>query len=102
MAKEEQVVRVNIKIEVEVKGKVKTIHTYIEVEKLVVIVNIETEVEVKGEVKGEVKMMYIYIEVEMTTGSPELLLPEDTEAIIVKAKEMVKAATKNTNSKSLK
>jgi hypothetical protein len=67
-------------------------------EEPVVRVNVETEVEVKG----DVETTHTHVEVEMPAGSPELPLPEDTEAMIAKAKEMVEAATKNTNGESSK
>lgn len=60
-------------------------------EEPVVRVNVETDVEVKG----DVEITHTHVEVEMPAGSPELPLPEDTEAMIAKAKEMVEAATKN-------
>jgi len=60
-------------------------------EEPVVRVNVDTDVEVKG----DVETTHTHVEVEMPAGSPELPLPEDTEAMIAKAKEMVEAATKN-------
>lgn len=62
-------------------------------EEPVVRVNIDTEVEVKG----DVETTHTHVEVEMPAGSPELPLPEDTEAMIAKAKEMVDVAMKNQN-----
>ncbi|RDL30738.1 DNA-binding of Mlu1-box binding protein MBP1 [Venustampulla echinocandica] len=62
-------------------------------EEPVVRVNVDTEVEVKG----DVETTHTHVEVEMPAGSAELPLPEDTEAMIAKAKEMVEAATKNQN-----
>lgn len=65
-------------------------------EEPVVRVNVETDVEVKG----DVETTHTHVEVEIPAGLPELPLPEDTEAMIAKAKEMVEAATKNTNGES--
>lgn len=62
-------------------------------EEPVVRVNVDTEVEVKG----DVETTHTHVEVEMPVGSPELALPEDTEAMIAKAKEMVDVAVKNQN-----
>ncbi|KAG0646273.1 Bouquet formation 4 [Hyphodiscus hymeniophilus] len=62
----------------------------------VVRINVETDVEVKG----DVETTHTHVEVEMPAGSPELPLPEDTEAMIAKAKEMVEAATKASNGES--
>ena len=67
-------------------------------EEAVVRVNVDTDVEVKG----NVETTHTHVEVEMPAGSPELPLPEDTEAMIAKAKEMVEAATKGTNGESSK
>ena len=64
----------------------------------VVRVNVDTDVEVKG----DVETTHTHVEVEMPAGSPALPLPEDTEAMIAKAKEMVEMATKNTNGESSK
>ena len=64
----------------------------------VVRVNVDTEVEVRG----DVETTHTHVEVEMPAGSPELPLPEDTEAMIAKAKEMVEAATRSTNGESSK
>ncbi|TVY75911.1 Bouquet formation protein [Lachnellula suecica] len=59
-------------------------------EEPVVRVNVDTEVEVKG----DTEITHTHVEVEMPAGSAELPLPEDTEAMIAKAKEMVEAAVK--------
>lgn len=67
-------------------------------EEPVVRVNVDTDVEVKG----DVETTHTHVEVEIPAGSPELPLPEDTEAMIAKAKEMVEAATKSTSGESSK
>ena len=72
-------------------------------EEPVVRVNVDTDVEVKG----DVETTHTHVEVEMPAGSAELPMPEDTEAMIAKAKEMVDAAVKTNgessdNSKKLK
>jgi hypothetical protein len=59
-------------------------------EEAVVRVNVDTDVEVKG----DVETTHTHVEVEMPAGSPDLPLPEDTEAMITTAKEMVEAAVK--------
>lgn len=59
-------------------------------EEPVVRVNVDTDVSVKG----DVETTHTHVEVEMPVGSPELPLPEDTESMIAKAKEMVEAAVK--------
>jgi hypothetical protein len=70
----------------------------------VVRVNVDTEVEVNG----DIETTHTHVEVEMPAGLPELPLPEDTEAMIAKAKEMVEAAVANSsgvvvsNTKTLK
>lgn len=66
-------------------------------EEQVVRVNVDTEVEVEG----DVERTHTHVEVEMPAGSPELPLPEDTEAMIAKAKEMVDAVVKNSNGAAL-
>jgi len=71
----------------EVKEEVKT------EEAPVVRVNVDTEVEVNG----DVETTHTHVEVEMPAGSPELPVPEDTAAMIEKAKEMVEAAVKAQN-----
>lgn len=43
---------------------------------------------------GDTETTHTHVEVEMPAGSPDLPLPEDTAAMIEKAKEMVEAATK--------
>jgi len=63
-------------------------------EQAVVRVHVDTEVEVKG----DVETTHTHVEVEMPAGSKELPLPEDTEAMIAKAKEMVEAAVMGVNS----
>jgi enamine deaminase RidA (YjgF/YER057c/UK114 family) len=60
-------------------------------EEPVVRVNVDTDVEVNG----DVETTHTHVEVEMPAGSAELPLPEDTEAMIAKAKEMVDAAVKS-------
>lgn len=62
-------------------------------EEPVVRVHVDTDVEVKG----DVETTHTHVEVEMPAGSPELPLPEDTAAMIEKAKEMVEAAVKGQN-----
>jgi hypothetical protein len=57
-------------------------------EEPVVRVNVTTDTEVKG----DVEVTHTHVEVEMPAGSPQLPLPEDTAAMIAKAKEMVEAA----------
>lgn len=59
-------------------------------EELKVRVNVDTDVEVNG----DVETTHTHVEVEMPAGLPELPLPEDTEGMIAKAKEMVEAALK--------
>jgi hypothetical protein len=59
----------------------------------VVKVNVDSDVEVKG----DVETTHTRVEVEMPAGSPELPLPEDTEAMIAEAKRMVEEATKSSN-----
>ncbi|RFU31175.1 hypothetical protein B7463_g5161, partial [Scytalidium lignicola] len=61
-------------------------------EEPVVRVNVDTDVKVKD----DVETTHTHVQVEMPAGSPELPLPEDTEAMIAKAKEMVEAAVKGT------
>jgi hypothetical protein len=67
-------------------------------EEPVVKVSVDTDVEVKD----GVETTHTHVEVEMPVGSPELPLPEDTEAMISKAKEMVEAAAKGANIESSK
>ncbi|KAG9235823.1 hypothetical protein BJ875DRAFT_482836 [Amylocarpus encephaloides] len=62
-------------------------------EEPVVRVNVDTEVEVKG----DTEVTHNHVQVEMPAGTSELPLPEDTEAMIAKAKEMVDAAMKTQN-----
>jgi hypothetical protein len=61
-----------------------------EEEEQVVRVNVDSKVEFKG----DSETTHTHVEVEMPAGSPDLPLPEDTEAMIAKAKEMVDAAVK--------
>lgn len=56
----------------------------------VVRVNVDTDVVVNG----DIETTHTHVEVEMPANLPELPLPEDTEAMIAKAKEMVEAAVK--------
>lgn len=56
----------------------------------VVRVKVDTDVEAKG----ETEITHTHVEIEMPAGSAELPLPEDTEAMIAKAKDMVDAAVK--------
>ena len=56
----------------------------------VVRVNVDKDVQVSG----NIETTHTHVEVEMPAGSPELPLPEDTEGMIAKAKEMVEAAAK--------
>lgn len=65
-------------------------------EEPVVRVNVDTEVEIKG----DVETTHTHVEVEMPAGFPDLPLPEDTEAMIAKAKEMVEAAVANSQVES--
>jgi hypothetical protein len=51
-------------------------------------VNVDTDVEVNG----GVETTHTHVEVEMPVGFADLPLPEDTEGMIAKAKEMVEAA----------
>ncbi|KAL2066358.1 hypothetical protein VTL71DRAFT_2429 [Oculimacula yallundae] len=62
-------------------------------EEPVVRVHVDTDVEVKG----DSEITHTHVEVEMPVGYAELPLPEDTEAMIAKAKEMVEAAVKAQN-----
>lgn len=62
-------------------------------EEPVVRVHVDTDVEVKG----DVETTHTHVEVEMPAGSPQLPMPEDTAAMIEKAKEMVEAAVKGQN-----
>lgn len=66
-------------------------------EEPVVRVNVDTEVEVNG----DIETTHTHVEVEMPAGLPDLPLPEDTEAMITKAKEMVEAAMANSNGTSI-
>lgn len=59
----------------------------------VVKVHVDTDVEVNG----NIETTHTHVEVEMPAGSAELPLPEDTEGMIAKAKEMVEAAVKAEN-----
>lgn len=59
-------------------------------EEAVVRVHVDTDVEVNG----DTEITHTHVEVEMPAGSPDLPLPEDTEAMIATAKQMVEAAVK--------
>lgn len=72
----------------EVKNEVKEVKEVKEEPK--VRVNVDTEVIVNG----DTETTHTHVEVEMPAGLPELPLPEDTEAMIAKAKEMVEAAVR--------
>ena len=52
------------------------------------------EVDSAVEVNGDTETTHTTVKVEMPFGSPELPMPEDTEAMIAKAKEMVEEARK--------
>ncbi len=56
----------------------------------VVRVNVGSDVHVNGNIETS----HTHVEIEMPAGTPELPLPEDAEAMIAKAKEMVDAAVK--------
>ena len=60
-------------------------------------VNVDTDVVVNG----DIETTHTHVEVEMPAGLPELPLPEDTTAMIAKAKEMVEAALKVQNDGNL-
>ncbi|QSZ34203.1 hypothetical protein DSL72_005792 [Monilinia vaccinii-corymbosi] len=62
-----------------------------EVSEPAVTVKVDTDVEVNG----DVETTHTHVQVEMPVGLSELPLPEDTEAMIAKAKEMVEAAVKH-------
>jgi len=62
-------------------------------EEAVARVTVDTDVEVKG----DVETTHTHVEVEMPAGLPEAPSPEDTQAMIAKAKEMVAEATKSSN-----
>ncbi|KAF4632265.1 hypothetical protein G7Y89_g5853 [Cudoniella acicularis] len=66
-------------------------------EEPVVVVNIDTDIQKTGDVEAT----HTHVVVEMPVGAPELPLPEDTEAMIAKAKEMVEAAVESQNSESV-
>lgn len=55
---------------------------------------VKVKVDTEVEVEGDVETTHTHVEVEMPAGLPDLPLPEDTEAMIAKAKEMVEAAVK--------
>ncbi|KAL3427389.1 KilA-N domain-containing protein [Phlyctema vagabunda] len=67
-------------------------------EEPVVRVNVDTDVETKG----DVETTHTHVEVEMPAGFAEMPLPEDTAAMIAKAKEMVEAAVRGTENAELK
>ena len=52
------------------------------------------EVDSAVEVNGDTETTHTTVKVEMPFGSPEMPMPEDTEAMISKAKEMVEEARK--------
>ncbi|KAJ8060484.1 hypothetical protein OCU04_010806 [Sclerotinia nivalis] len=56
---------------------------------------VKVKVDTDVEVNGDVETTHTHVQVEMPAGSPDLPLPEDTEAMIAKAKEMVEAAVKH-------
>ena len=56
----------------------------------VVTVNVEKSVEVNG----DIETVHTTVQVQMPVGSPDLPLPETTEEMIAKAKEMVEEAVK--------
>lgn len=55
---------------------------------------VKVKVDTDVEVNGDVETTHTHVQVEMPAGTPDLPLPEDTEAMIAKAKEMVEAAVK--------
>ncbi|KAB8297884.1 hypothetical protein EYC80_001673 [Monilinia laxa] len=55
---------------------------------------VKVKVDTNVEVNGDVETTHTHVQVEMPAGFPDLPLPEDTEAMIAKAKEMVEAAVK--------
>ena len=55
-----------------------------------VVVNIKSAVEVKG----DVETTHTNVQIKMPAGAPDLPLPESTEDMITKAKQMVEEATK--------
>lgn len=63
----------------------------------VVRVTVDTDVVANG----DTETTHTHVEVEMPAGSPDLPLPEDTAAMIAKAKEMVEAAVKHDAEASL-
>ncbi|TVY45995.1 Bouquet formation protein [Lachnellula occidentalis] len=76
---------------IEVETISKEVKEQLEVkEEPVVRVNVDTDVEVKD----DVETTHTHVEIEMPAGFADLPLPEDTEAMIAKAKEMVEAAVK--------
>ena len=52
------------------------------------------EVDSAVEVNGKIETTHTSVKVEMPYGSPDLALPESTEEMIAKAKEMVEEARK--------
>jgi hypothetical protein len=62
-------------------------------EEQTVHVTVDTDVEIKG----DVETTHTHVEVEMPALFADMPLPEDTEGIIAKAKEMVEAAIKAEN-----
>jgi len=63
-------------------------------EEPVVTVRVDQDVEING----DIETTHTHVKVEMPAGSPDLPLPEDTEAMIAKAKEMVDAAVEDRSS----
>ncbi|TGO26951.1 hypothetical protein BPAE_0050g00400 [Botrytis paeoniae] len=55
---------------------------------------VRVKVDTDVEVNGDIETTHTHVQVEMPAGTPDLPLPEDTEAMIAKAKEMVEAAVK--------
>lgn len=53
---------------------------------------VRVEVDQEIEVNGDTEVTHTNVTVEMPAGSPELPLPEDTEAMLEKAKQMVEEA----------
>ena len=55
---------------------------------------VKVEVDTAVEVNGDTEITHTNVKVEMPAGSPDLPLPESTEEMIAKAKEMVEEARK--------
>lgn len=73
------------------ESKAKSEEPETEVEEEVIRVHVEQEVKVKG----DVETTHTRLEVEMPPAFADMPPPEDTEAMIAKAKEMVEAAVQN-------